>query len=128
MGIRDGRDAVGKWIEAYQRASNSDDPDEISALFTEDAVYLTGPYDEPWRGRDEIVKQWIERGDSGLEWDFRYEIVAVEGDRAVIEAWTEYTSPQYKHSYSNVWVIELEGGRAKTFKEWWVEDPATRES
>ena len=118
---------VEQWVEGYQRAAKSDDPNDIAALFTENAAYHTGPFDEPWQGRDDIVRRWIDRGDSGLEWEFRYEILATDGNRTLLEAWTNYTSPHYSHSYNNVWLIELEAtGRASLFKEWWLEDPATR--
>src|SRR5687768_1754950 len=119
--------SISEWIERYQSAARSDDPNEIAALFTEDAEYHTGPFDEPWRGRDEIVRNWIDRGDSGLEWEFDYEIMAADGHRYVIEGHTNYSSPHYRHSFSNVWMIDLaEGGRASLFREWWVEEPPPR--
>jgi ketosteroid isomerase-like protein len=119
---------ISSWIEAYQAASKSDDPAAIAALFTEDAEYHTGPFEDPWRGRDTIVREWIARGDSGVEWDFRYEVLATEGSRTIVEAWTSYTSPEYPHAFNNVWLIDLDAdGRARLFKEWWIEDPATKQ-
>src|SRR5687767_5642522 len=52
---------VQAWIDGYVRAWNSNDPADIRALFTQDAAYLSEPYSRPWRGQDEIVRQWLDR-------------------------------------------------------------------
>jgi uncharacterized protein (TIGR02246 family) len=120
-----GTEAVERWIEAYKKAWMTDDPADITALFTEDAEYHTGPFDEPWGGRDTIVEKWIAQGDSKLEWDFRCEVLGIAGDLAIVEGWTTYTTPE-AHTYNNLWIIQLEqGGRARSFREWWIEDPRT---
>lgn len=41
---------LADWIAAYERAWGSNEPDEIGALFTEDALYYPAPFVEPWRG------------------------------------------------------------------------------
>ena len=51
------------WVDGYVRAWNSNDPAAIGALFSEDAAYYTEPYRAPWRGREEIVRQWLDRKD-----------------------------------------------------------------
>ena len=51
---------VRAWIDSYIQAWNSNDPADIRALFTQDAAYHTEPYSPPWRGRDEIVRQWLD--------------------------------------------------------------------
>ncbi len=77
-------------------------------------------------GPDTIVKEWIGRGDSKLEWQFRHEILAVDGDTAVIEGWTDYDrhGDVWKEQYSNIFVIDFaDDGRARSFREWWVQRP-----
>ena len=64
------RDDLENWLASYRKAWNSDDPADISALFTEDATYSPWPYAEPWAGRDTIVGKWVERGDSKRPWSF----------------------------------------------------------
>jgi uncharacterized protein (TIGR02246 family) len=54
---------VQAWIDGYVRAWNSNDPADIRALFTQDAAYFSEPYSRPWRGQDEIVRQWLDRRD-----------------------------------------------------------------
>ncbi|SFN59462.1 hypothetical protein [Mycetocola miduiensis] len=38
------------WIQAYERAWESNAPGDIRSLFTDDAAYYTEPWIEPWRG------------------------------------------------------------------------------
>jgi hypothetical protein len=113
-----------KWLAGYLRAWRSDDPAEIGALFTADALYYTGPFDEPWAGREAIIAGWIGRGDSQNQWTFRHEILAVEGATGVVRGWTVYaaTAEEPETEYSNIWVVRLvDGGQAREFHEWWVE-------
>jgi uncharacterized protein (TIGR02246 family) len=63
---------VHAWIDSYIQAWNSNDPADIRALFTQDAAYHTEPYSPPWRGRDEIVRQWLDRKDEPGQTEFRW--------------------------------------------------------
>lgn len=125
------RTGVERWIEAYRRAWTTDDPADIAALFTEEATYSPAPWprgENLWRGRDEIVRNWLERGDSSLRWRFEHEILAVEGDTAVVEGWTFYDRGRGEagdEAYANVWLIRFaDDGRARHFAEWWIERPS----
>jgi hypothetical protein len=40
--------AVAAWVDQYSRAWNSNDPADIRDLFSEEAVYYTGPFDPRW--------------------------------------------------------------------------------
>jgi SnoaL-like domain len=68
---------VHSWIDNYIHAWNSNDPADIRALFTQDAAYYTEPYSQPWRGRDEIVHQWLDRKDEPGQTQFRWHPLAV---------------------------------------------------
>lgn len=75
-------DAFRAWLERYFDAWASNDPVEVSALFAKDAVYSYGPFREDARGRDAIVRAWVEGGaPSELRTDV--EAIAVTGDRGV---------------------------------------------
>jgi uncharacterized protein (TIGR02246 family) len=115
--------AVERWMQGYVRAWESNSPEEIGSLFTEDAKYWTAPYREPWTGRDGIVEGWLARKDEPGQWGFRYEIEAIAGDLAFVRGWTTYTRGE---RYSNLWVIRLAGdGRASEFTEWWMDEGAS---
>jgi uncharacterized protein (TIGR02246 family) len=125
----DRKDVEG-WIAAYRRAWETDSPDDVAALFTEDAVYSPFPWPRgarQWQGRDTIVSKWIGRGDSKIGWRFDHRILAVEGDTAVIEGWTAYDRGEgepWDEEYANVWLVRFApDGRASEFAEWWVQKP-----
>ena len=40
-------DAASKWITAYRKAWESNDPGDIGSLFTADALYYGEPFTEP---------------------------------------------------------------------------------
>ncbi len=110
------REAIDAWIEAYQAAARSDDLEQIKALFTEDALYFDGPFGEPWRGHNEIVRNWVDQSDKPYEVDFSYNLVAVDGPLGVAEIEYRYVAPEAR-TYRNVWLIELDPkGRAQTLQ------------
>jgi ketosteroid isomerase-like protein len=113
---------VTDWIDGYVRAWNSNDPQDIGALFIDDATYRTEPFAEPWRGRAEIVERWLERKDEPGNSEFAWKPLAAAGDLAIVEGTTRYREPP--HTYSNLWVIRLDAdGRCREFTEWWMKHP-----
>jgi ketosteroid isomerase-like protein len=124
------RSDVEQWLGGYLRAWKSDDPQDIAALFTEDVTYSPHPWPREsnrWHGRETVVRNWIERGDSKFGWRFEHEVLAVEGDAAVIEGWTYYDprpDDPLPDAYANVWLVRFApDGRAREFVEWWVQEP-----
>lgn len=109
---------IETWIERYLRAWETNDPDDIRALFTEDATYLTAPYRQPWRGREGIVEGWLGRPDVAGNWTFTWRPIARDGDLHVVQGRTEYRSEAA--AYANLWLIRLDGDRCSAFTEWWM--------
>lgn len=110
---------VEGWIRRYVQAWETNQPDDIGELFTDDARYYTAPHREPWSGRQAIVEGWLDRKDEPGDWRFRSEVLGVEGDLAFVRGWTTY---QNDPDYSNLWVIRLtDEGQASEFIEWWME-------
>jgi len=117
------RAAVEDWLGRYVHAWTSNDANEIGALFTDDAEYFTAPYREPWHGREAIVREWLDRKDDEGTWTFEHEILGVDGDRAFVQGFTRYTSPDDPDPgpFSNLWVIDLTAeAQASRFVEWWM--------
>jgi SnoaL-like domain len=129
-------DAVRIWMEKYIAAWNTNEPEDIRALFTEDAVYATRPEDkDPWRGREEIVDRWLKARDEPDEWTFDWTLLGTDGLGAdasgadasgangglvFVQGFTHYLGD--RPSYDNLWVIRLEpDGRASRFTEWFME-------
>jgi len=108
------------WMEGYLRAWRSNDPAEIGALFSDDALYYTTPYREPWRGREGIVAGWLDRKDTEGTWEFSWEPVVVTGEGlGIVQGQTTYLDQDQR--YSNLWVMRFApDGRCTEFTEWWM--------
>lgn len=113
-------ETLERWVRAYCRAWESNEPTDIAALYSEGARYYQRPYFEPVEGRDAIVADWLERRDEPGDHRFRYEILGADGDTGFVRGWTSYADPPIE--YSNLWVVRLdESGQATEFIEWWMD-------
>src|SRR5690242_14691781 len=113
-------DAVRAWVEGYRKAWLSNDPADIRALFTEDAVYRFEPDDpDPWVGADTIVANWLKEPDSPGDHEFEWHPVPEE--LGVVQGVTTYDDGARRVVYDNLWVIDLDDdGRAREFTEWYM--------
>ncbi len=48
------------WLDAYVRGCETNDPEDVTRLFAEDAEYYPGPFDEPYRGNESIAEHWAD--------------------------------------------------------------------
>jgi ketosteroid isomerase-like protein len=113
-----------RWLEGYRRAWESNEADDIRAIFTDDAEYFADPWNPPSRGLDAIIQAWLDRLDEPGTWSFDGRVIAADGRLVFIQGETAYTSGT---TYSNLWVVRLaEDGRASSFTEWWMDqtDPS----
>src|SRR5436190_23869107 len=92
---------VSKWIDGYQRAWDSNEADDIRALFTEDAEYRTAPFEDPRSGQEAIVAGWIKDQDQPGDYTFTWKLVGLAGDTAFVEGDTLYAEGR---RYANLWV------------------------
>jgi ketosteroid isomerase-like protein len=115
------------WLDAYVEAWRSNDSATIARLFSDTATYNYGPYQEPVRGRDAIVKSWLENQDAPGSWEASYTPLAVDGDVLVATGESVYFEPDGKTErtrYSNVFVCRFDSdGRCREFREWFMERP-----
>ena len=109
-----------RWVDAYVAAWNSNDPSAIGELFTPDARYMTEPFAEPWEGREEIVRKWLERKDEPGDTTFTFEVLVAGVRVGIIKGVTEYASTGTR--YFNLWEVQLdEEGACLDYVEWWME-------
>lgn len=128
MQTTDERDAaIRRWVTGYERAWASNEPDDIRALFTDDAEYRTAPWREPWRGVEAIVAEWLARRDEPGTYTFRWEPDDATATRDYVRGETRYLGTDGGEDvYSNLWIVELApDGRARAFTEWWMNQTAT---
>ncbi|GGI43563.1 ketosteroid isomerase-like protein [Agromyces flavus] len=108
-----------EWVEGYVRAWESNDPDDIAAIFTDDAVYEYSPDDpDALRGREAIIAGWLDSKDEPGEWTFDWEVLIETDDTVIVQGRTDYPAEKL---YDNLWVIRLApDGRASRFTEWYM--------
>ncbi|HLX34913.1 MAG TPA: nuclear transport factor 2 family protein [Candidatus Limnocylindrales bacterium] len=123
---------VQAWLDRYVEAWETYDEAAVRGLFSEDAEYRYHPWDEPVRGVDAIVRDWLEPGgsadgrDQPGTWTARYEPWIVEGDRAIVIGETGYfgdasRATELRH-YWNCWQLEFDpDGRCRSFVEWFMQ-------
>ena len=119
--------SVAQWLNDYVSAWKSYDPAAIGALFSEDARYYYGPFDEPLVGRAAIVASWLEEPDGAGQYDAQYAPVAVDGQTAVANGRSQYFAPGSKTvgaEYDNIFLMRFDAaGRCIEFREWYVKRP-----
>lgn len=110
---------VATWVDAYERAWRSAGVESLRELFAQGATYRMSPYEEPARGLEEIGALWErERQGPDEEFQMRHEVVAVEGDTAVVRVGVEYGPPD-RLEYRDLWIVRFDPeGRCREFEEW----------
>jgi hypothetical protein len=111
-------ETLTNWMSGYRRAWESNDPEEIGALFADNASYYNEPFAAPAIGRDAIVAHWLERADAPGTTTFTWSSLVETDDVAIVQGETLYPHDRY----SNLWVIRLDSdGHATEFTEWWMD-------
>jgi ketosteroid isomerase-like protein len=113
------RKRVDGWIAAYEQAWRTPGTDPLVTLFTEDASYRQGPYWTPVVGLPAIARMWEEQRKGPDEvFQMTSEIVAVEGNTAVVRLEVRYGDP-VDQEYRDLWIMRFaEDGRCRSFEEW----------
>ena len=87
-------------------------PQAIGDLFSADATYRYHPEDDPVRGRDAIVADWLEDRDQSGEYDARYEPLAIDASNGnhVASGWSRYftSGGDLKDEYWNIYLVTFD--------------------
>jgi hypothetical protein len=113
------REDVARWIAGYERAWRAPGTEALDGLFTRDAAYRQGPYEDPVTGLAAIEAMWdAERDGPDEVFLMTSEILAVDGPAAVarVEVW--YGDP-VEQEYRDLWVMRFAAdGLCESFEEW----------
>jgi uncharacterized protein (TIGR02246 family) len=122
------RNRVREWLAGYERAWRSPGTEALAELFTPDASYQQGPYLAPKVGLPAIAAMWEETREGPAEvFTMTSEIVAVDGEVAVVRVGVAYGDP-VTQAYRDLWVMRFAAdGRCQAYEEWpfWPSQPHT---
>jgi ketosteroid isomerase-like protein len=113
------RATLARWLAAYETAWRAPGTQALAGLFTPGATYLQAPYDPPVQGLAAIARMWdAEREGPGEVFTMTTEILAIDGEVAVVRAEVRYGDP-ITQEYRDLWIIRLtDDGRCTWFEEW----------
>lgn len=111
------------WLEQYKKAWEESNPELITRLFDQDAIYKESPYTVKIEGIDAIKRYW-EKGarDSQTNIRFDYDIITVKGMRGFAKWNAEFDRIGNKIHVELDGILEVvftKGKKAETFNEWW---------
>jgi ketosteroid isomerase-like protein len=119
-------ETVKQWLRDYVSAWKSYDAQAIGALFSADATYRYGPYDEPLRGREAIVASWLKNRDTPNTYTAEYNPIAIDGNIAVTNGRSLYFEADGKtlqRQYDNIFVLRFnDAGQCTDFCEWFMKN------
>ncbi|HUP60400.1 MAG TPA: nuclear transport factor 2 family protein [Thermoanaerobaculia bacterium] len=114
-------DVATAWAERYFSAWKTNDAAEVESLFSENAVYFYGPFRPPARGREEIVRRWTQAAKQ-TNVQSEYELVAVDGDTAVIRWNVSFDQSGSHIILDGVLIVRFdERGLCREHREWYGE-------
>ena len=124
-------ETVQAWLDAYARAWETYDADDVRALFSDNAEYRWHPADDPEQGRETIVEAWLNPSGNASDRDapgtYAAELrpYAVDGHRAVAVGtctyWADASRSKVERIYYNNWLLEFDDdGRCSSFTEYWM--------
>jgi hypothetical protein len=110
---------VETWVAEYERLWRTAGTDGLADLFTADATYQQHPFRELVTGLPAIREMWeAERAGPGEAFEMSSDVVAVDGDTAVVRVHVRY-GPPANQEWLDMWVIRFaEDGRCRAFEEW----------
>jgi ketosteroid isomerase-like protein len=109
---------VDNWITEYIAAWRAKDIAKLSHVFSDEITYRTTPFKEPLIGMEAVQQLWIDETEDGEEFTVEHDVVAIEGDIAVIKVDVHYTKPKEQY-WKDIWIIQLDDdGLCFSFEEW----------
>jgi len=117
------REALSQWVDRFDRAWKTNDPEDIRALFPETPFEWGGPFGEVWREREAVVAHWLDTVDDYHDLDTSYEILGFSNDFGICRYRASFTRPPKigRIEEDMILLVRLDGdGRVVEFREWFA--------
>lgn len=113
------RTGVEHWVAAYERSWRTPGTEHLAQLFAPNATYRPSPWANAVSGLDAIGRFWeSERKGPDEAFEMASDVVAVEGNTAVVRVAVDYLQPPFPR-WRDLWIIEFgDDGRCTAFEEW----------
>ena len=108
---------VEDWLARYERAWRAPGTAALDDVFSDAVTYVMSPWAAPLVGLEPLRRFW-EAARTGPDEGFELtsEILAVDGDTAVVRVHVDYDDGQ---RWRDLWLITLDAhGRCVRFEEW----------
>lgn len=114
------REDVQAWLDDYIEAWRTYETAAFDGLFADDATYAYHPWDEPIRGREAIVADWLSERDEPQSWQAMYLPSVVSGGSAVAVGENRYAGGATFH---NIWQLTFDDAECTEFVERYMTPP-----
>ena len=114
------RQKMERWVREYFRCWKEKDTSGLRKLFTESAVYRSGPFREPLAGTDAIGAYWrrATRSQRGLE--IRVGLPLCDRNHAAVEWWATWKEGKDSITLPGCLVLRFApDGRCQELREYW---------
>jgi hypothetical protein len=109
---------IDTWMTEYIKAWRAGDPALLEQVFSEQFSYKTSPFKEGITDWDTLREFWQETCDKEDVFTLSYDVVAIEGDIAVLRVDVHYTAPDERY-YKDLWIVQIDdNGLCFAFEEW----------
>jgi hypothetical protein len=114
------RRSVEQWAERYRAAWEGADSEAAAALFAEHSTYRSEIYAEPHQGRSGVADYWTAVTSTQSDVTVRMGEPLVEGDRAVVEFWTEMAVEGEPMTLAGALLLDFDdSGLCTALREYW---------
>jgi hypothetical protein len=113
------RETVERWVAGYERAWRTPGTEPLAELFSPDVSYLPSPWAHPIVGLSRLGPWWdAERDGPDEPFTIMSEVVAVDGDTAVVRIQVDYLRDDPSR-WRDLWILRFDtAGRCVRFEEW----------
>jgi ketosteroid isomerase-like protein len=111
--------AVSEWLNGYAGAWESADPRAAAELFTVDAGYRSHIMSSAHIGTDGIAEYWRHATSSQSDVEVHLGEPLVDGDRVVVEWWTQMTDEGAGETLPGVLLLRFSGELCSSLREYW---------
>jgi ketosteroid isomerase-like protein len=111
-----------EWLDAYGAAWAARDAVAASELFTEDALYQSGPFGRRLRGRLMIREAWAEAMEEQDSVSFDYEVLTATQRGGIVRWWSSADFPARGTRERDEGIFRLafdDSGLCTSLEEWW---------